>query len=141
MKITAPDEWLDDVDVGELRAWFLSSGWSLSGRFLYGPNGQEVILPEHLRVFADWKHRLLEAIEQSAKLQGITAVEWFANQRIETLTQHLTESREKIACRDARIAALERACVCAEKIKAMWRTANDGLNCECSETLDADVGV
>jgi hypothetical protein len=84
MKITAPDKWLDDVDVVALRQWFLARGWrpGWGSCWLNGPNDQQVILPENLREFGDWKHRLLEAIEQAATLEGITAAEWFERQRI-----------------------------------------------------------
>jgi hypothetical protein len=34
-----------------------------------------------LREFADWKSRLLEAIEVAATLDGITAAEWFELER------------------------------------------------------------
>jgi len=82
MKITAPDRWLDDVDVAALREWFLDRGWSKHWEhFLYGPDGQTVILPNYLREFADWKSRLLEAIEVAATLDGITAAEWFELER------------------------------------------------------------
>jgi hypothetical protein len=83
MKITAPRRWLDDVDVVALRQWFLARGWRpVGGSFLDGPDGQQVILPENLREFGDWKLRLLEAIEQAAELDGITAAEWFERQRV-----------------------------------------------------------
>ena len=82
MKITAPDRWLDDVDAAALRQWFLARGWRPDGgSFLDGPNEQQVILPENLRQFRDWKLRLLGAIEQAAALDGITAAEWFERER------------------------------------------------------------
>ncbi len=84
MKITAPTRWLDDVDVITLRQWFIGRGFSPNGRWLEGIVGgecQQVLLPSNLKEFRDWRSRLLEAIEEAAEMDGITASEWFERQR------------------------------------------------------------
>jgi hypothetical protein len=83
MKITAPDSWLDDVDIAALRQWLIGRGWTEgTGDFFNGPDDQHVILPVTLREYNDWKSRLLEAIEEAARLAGITAAEWFERERV-----------------------------------------------------------
>ena len=84
MKITAPTQWLDEVDVEALRTWFINErGFRENGRWLMSPNDESVsvLLPSNLKRFTDWKPRLLEAIEQAAEIQLITAAEWFERQR------------------------------------------------------------
>ena len=82
MRITAPDSWLDDVDVAALRQWFIGRGFVADGRWLRNGCEYQVLLPPNLKEFRDWKSRLLEAIEEAATLDGITAAEWFERQRV-----------------------------------------------------------
>ena len=80
MKITAPTRWLDDVDIAALRQSFLDRGFvarNLQWLDSDDDDNQQVLLPENLRSYCDWRSRLLEAIEQAAMLDGITAAEWF----------------------------------------------------------------
>lgn len=82
MKISAPDSWLDEVDVPKLRQWFIDQGFHTSlGRYLDRGN-ESVLLPFDLKGFRDWKTRLLEAIEFAAELEKITAAEWFERNRV-----------------------------------------------------------
>jgi len=83
MKITAPESWLDDVDVEALREWFVGRGFKEQGRWLVGACTQ-ILLPPNEKRFTDWKDwkaRLLDAIEEAARLEGITAAEWFERKR------------------------------------------------------------
>jgi len=83
MKITAPERWLDDVDVEALRQWFIGRGFEAQGRWLVMVGTcTQILLPQNLKEFRDWKLRLLEAIEEAATLEGITAAEWFERQRV-----------------------------------------------------------
>ena len=80
MKITAPIEWLDLVDVAELRAWFVARGFTPLGSYLdrhVGEESWEVLLPAELKEYHDWRMRLIEAIQVAAAFSGITEVEWF----------------------------------------------------------------
>ena len=106
MKITAPDKWLDDVDVEALRLWFLNRGFVETGKWLdgrIGDEGSQILLPSNLKEFRDWKLRLLEAIEQAATMEGITAAEWFERQR-----KRLSEPSDAMDLQDAEADALGR---------------------------------
>lgn len=82
MKITAPDSWLDDVDIPKLWQWFLDRGWTVGrGNWLCGPDYKPVILSTTLRDYRDWRLRLLEAIDEAARVDGITAAEWFVREQ------------------------------------------------------------
>jgi len=83
MKITTPDSWLDDVDVEALRQWFIGRGLEVQGRWLVMVGTcTQILLPANVKEFRDWKSRLLEAIEEAATLEGITAAEWFERERV-----------------------------------------------------------
>ena len=75
------------VDVAALRQWFLAHGCVPEGKWLRRGFEYVVLLPANLKELDDWKPRLLESIEEAANLQGITAAEWFANQRKESTCQ------------------------------------------------------
>lgn len=62
MKITAPDKWLDDVDLAALRQWFIGRGFvarNLQWLDEYSDgekgDGMQVLLPSNLRAYRDWR--------------------------------------------------------------------------------------
>ena len=83
MKITAPDRWLDDVDIPALRKRLLARGWNVCGSWMNDPAdamNQVFLPPGDMRRWGDWRSRLLETIEEESRLDGITAAEWFARE-------------------------------------------------------------
>jgi len=83
MKITAPERWLESVDVEALRQWFIGRGFEVQGRWLVMVGTcTQILLPQNLKEFRDWKLRLIEAVEKAATLEGITSAEWFEQQRV-----------------------------------------------------------
>lgn len=83
MRITAPDAWLDEVDVTKLWQWFLLHGFRPlpSHPNVLGHEDVNVLLAPELRRWVDWRHRLLDAIEIAAGMESITAAEWFLRER------------------------------------------------------------
>ena len=53
--------------------------------------------------------------------------------KVARLTAELADARDTIACRDARIIALEEAWLCADRMREMCQSANEALK------LDRDV--
>lgn len=87
MRMTAPDRWLNGVNVLLLRRRLLDDGWledTPSAGWLTHPTDDclMVALPQNIREFRDWQRRLLEAVEIVARMDGITAAEWFLRQGI-----------------------------------------------------------
>jgi len=81
MKISAPDEWLDRVDLDDIRRELESLGFQYMDAFC--PYYELRCEGVPLRCFAngrewtDWRPRLLETIEVICVLRGSTAAEWF----------------------------------------------------------------